>query len=287
MPKPPPDDSGYEVVEGPGYEVIDPPPAKPAPKSLPVARRLPDPAPAGGSRPKSRPGGPAGPTPKVAVLTDDDEPRPKRKRKKAGKETVSQDTNDAIMAWIGPAFLLAVGLVLTGLGSAGVARQQQVDQLPVVVGAMVGELVSIPLIIGVLVVVGSVFGIEYGSLGGAVLNLLGIGFFVGGAIWACEWGKVADFVYNPVLAIVTVGLFMTFFKLDMWETMVTVFCLNLLSFAVNFVLTLILFAAADKALRQQERDELDPPGKAGQVDRWDDDRPKAGRGKRPDPDDDE
>ena len=160
--------------------------------------------------------------------------------------SIDAETNNVLMEWGPAAFMILVGLILTCVGSYGIASRPEFGISPVymVVGRIIVELITIPITIVALIFIGSVFGIEYGTLFSAVRNLAAILFLVGGMMDLFDWLRLPFFVTQPIVFLVAVGLLMTLFRLDMWETIVTVVGLNLLSwmfqFAAVFLVLIIL-----------------------------------------------
>jgi hypothetical protein len=318
------DDPGYEVVDAPPK-----PPAAPPAKPIPAARILKaKPIPA--ARPAADPGfevvDEAAPVkPKARVIRDaetvevprpkaktvrvravegeeddrdrrdrddeDDRPRKKKRRKGAAVGAAREDKESSALAeWAPPLFMMVIGLVLTVVGTWGLAKGPDAAVAPVaaVVLRVVGELIAIPITIVALMVIGSVFGIEYGTFTHAVRSLAAMGFLVSGLMDVLDWAGLPFFVYQPVIFMIGLGLFMTLLRLDVWEAIVTMFGLNLLSWVFQFIMLIVIIAILSKGMDKDGFDDGPMPGgKQGQMDDDDfdpDERPwKQGGGNRGQP----
>jgi hypothetical protein len=300
------DGVGYEVVEDPGYEVVDtPPPAKPkpvapvanpapaakAPPARPItaARGAPNPAaadpgfvvmdePEDGVKgraiqdaetveiPRSK-----AKTTRVRVIDrgeddrDDhrDEDRPRKKKRRTGSAVGSpadDEAGNAVADWVGPIFLMILGLALGIAGTVGLARQPDAMMNPALAatGMVVWQLITVPLTIIGLIVIGSLFGIEYGTFVHTIRNLAAMGFLVNGMMAALDWAGLPFYMYQPLIFMVGLGLFMALFRLDVWEALVTMFGLNIMSFVFKIVAVMILFAMLAHAAKKGEFDDGPP-----------------------------
>lgn len=302
------DDLGYEVVDDLGYEVVDaPPPAR----AIPVARILPaKPIPAARVTPAADPGfevvgEPSKPkarevhdaetvevprakakTVRVRAIDDeeDDRPRKKKRRKGAVAAAPGEDKeNSALAEWAGPVFLMVMGLALSVVGTWGMATGPDAAIAPAAAVALrvVGEFIAIPITIVALMVIGSVFGIEYGTFTQAVRSLAAMGFLVSGLMDVLDWAGLPFFVYQPIIFMIGLGLFMTLLRLDVWEALVTMFGLNLLSWVFQFVMLLVILAILSKGVDKGDFDD-GPRDRQGQMGDPDDDPDDLGQPFDPD-----
>ena len=118
---------------------------------------------------------------------------------------------------------------------------------------MRGQLLSRRAIVA-LMVIGSMFGIEYGTFTNAVRSLAAMGFLIGGLTDAFAWSKLPFFVYEPIIFLIGIGVFMALFRLDVWETIVTMFCLNVLSWVFQIVALLVIVAVLSKGVHKDDLD---------------------------------
>ncbi|HVK18225.1 MAG TPA: hypothetical protein VM533_14880 [Fimbriiglobus sp.] len=281
QPSDPSDDLGYEVVDDPGYEVVDAPPVRPpaAPparpipaarilpaKPLPAAKLAPRPAADPGfevvedatpSRPKARqvhdaetvevPRAKAKTVRVRAIEEEEEEDRPRKKRKKPRHGAVApreEKESSAVAEWAPPVFMMVIGVILTVVGTYGHAKGADAAIAPVAAVAIrvVGEMIAIPITIVALMVIGSVFGIEYGTFTHAVRSLAAMGFLISGLMDVFGWVGLPFFVYQPIVFMIGLGLFMTLLRLDVWEAIVTMFGLNVLSWVFQFIMLIVIVA---------------------------------------------
>lgn len=320
------DDLGYEVVDDPGYEVVDaPPPARlkpPAAKAIPAARILPakpiraadpgfevieEPTP---SKPKLVHDAETVEVPRAKAKTvrvraideeeeddrdrDDEDDRPHKKTKKRRRGMAAAPAEDkessAVVEWAPPVFMMVIGLVLTVVGTWGMAKGPDAAIAPMaaVTLRVLGELIAIPITIVALMVIGSMFGIEYGTFTHAVRSLAAMGFLISGLMDVLDWSGLPFFVYQPIIFMIGLGLFMTLLRLDVWEALVTMFGLNLLSWLFQFLMLIVIIAMLSKGMGKDALDDgPKSKDKQGQVDDDDfdpDDRPWD-QGQPFDPDD--
>jgi hypothetical protein len=247
------DDPGFEVVDDtavtrsaktatdadPGFEVIDAAP------------------------PRSR-------KPKKAVeVDDDDRPRAKRRRdededddqprkkKKKGKkkrggialtpedEEQERENENKIVEWGVPISLAVIGLGLAVFGAIkGLGAIGPFFAVMITVGTAV---VLIPVTIAALMIIGSLVGIEYGTLGSAIRNLAAITMMVQGVLWL---GMGLDlcmltWLVTPVL---TLAMFMSLFRLDMWEAWITVTLLDALQMGFSMLFFFVIAVALSRGV---------------------------------------
>jgi len=101
-------------------------------------------------------------------------------------------------------------------------------------------LVTIPLTIVGLMVVGVVCGINYGRFGPAVVKIAAITFITNGVYFIGDWFKVPLFIVGPIAGSVSFGLFKALFALDNQETGTSMGALNVMSFVMKVVILLLL-----------------------------------------------
>jgi hypothetical protein len=298
-PRDPSEDLGYEVIDDPGYEVVDTPP-KPA-KAIPTAKLLPaklTPAARATPRPAADPGfevveGPVRSKPKVRVVRDaeaveesrpkskairvhavedeedDDRPRKKTRRKGAAAAAPEDKESSALAEWAGPVFMMVVGLILGVVGTAGLARQPDslMNPTAAAVGMVIYQFVTIPILVVGLMVIGSLFGIEYGTFVHAVRSLAAMGFLVGGLTNFLDWLGLPFFASQPIIFFIGLGLFMTLLRLDVWEAVVTMIGTNMIMFVFNIVAFILLLAVLASGMDKGNLDDgPSPKDKQGQMD---------------------
>lgn len=282
-------DPGFEVVEGPS-----------AAKSK--ARVVRDAETVEAPRPKAK-------TVRVRAVEDDeddrdrrdrdgedDRPQKKKKRRKGAAVGAPREDKEgsALAEWAPPVFMMVIGLILTVVGTWGLAKGPEAAVAPMAAVAIrvVGELIAIPITIVALMVIGSVFGIEYGTFTHAVRSLAAMGFLVSGLMDVFDWAGLPYFVYQPIIFAIGLGLFMTLLRLDVWEAIVTMFGLNLLSWVFQFVMLIVIVAVLSKGMHKDDLDDgpkfKDGQGQMGDEDFDPGDRPwnqGGNRGRPFDPDD--
>lgn len=269
------DNAGFEVIEDEpadaGFEVIDDddaPPARPKPRKKPVVA--------------------------VDDDEDDDEDAPRTRRKKPGKKrsrkvTTSPDgeddelqKQDAIASWGIPIFLAALGFIFAVIGTVKAAGAAgAIVAAFIAIGTII---VVVPVTIVALMITGMLVGIEYGTLGSAIRNLAAIIMMVQGIIFLGLGFGLPCFIIYLVTPLVTFGMFMTLFQLDVWETWITVVVLDAIQtgFSMLFFMVIIvaLNAGAGSSYESDPYDDEDNPAliEGGQPNAWEQD---------PDPWDDE
>jgi hypothetical protein len=141
---------------------------------------------------------------------------------------------------------------------------------------LLGLLVTIPLTIVALMVVGMVCGINYGRFGPAVVKIAAITFITNGIYFIGEWFKLPLFLVGPVAGSVSFGLFKALFDLDNQETGTSMGALNVMSFVMKvgilFVLAVVLARKEGRSTDPGAYDDDDDPVPT-------DTRPGSGRGK--------
>lgn len=177
---------------------------------------------------------------------EDDRPRKqgKKKNKKGKGKKLSEGDETFINVWGGPLFLMGMGLVMLIVGTWGQFHgpHAEVSAGIVIALRLVFEIITIPISIVMLMLIGSVMGIEYGTIGNAVRALGAIGLMISGMSEILEWIGVGYFIARPVVFVVALGLMMSLFKLDANEAMVTIFGMNLLSFVFKVLFVIVIIA---------------------------------------------
>lgn len=244
-------DPGFEVVEdeAPDFEVVDdepPKPARPPAKAAKPAPRKPLKAEVEEEEPEEE---------------EEERPRPKKKKKKKSKfrkrttaaDTEEDDHDRALREyeWIVPGVLLGLGVIMCFVGAFGAAGKAAAFHT---IGVMViGLIITVPITIGALMIVGMLVGIEYGRLGPAILKIAAITFVVNGIYFIGDWLKLPGFVVFPLGCFISFGLFMSQFELDVWETNASVGAINVLTFIANVVMIGFLIVAEDKLDKKRDR----------------------------------
>ncbi len=191
---------------------------------------------------------------------EDDRPRKKSGKKSTGKAKTADEHAEELrerrlreFEIIWPTVLLVLGAVMAFAGALGASGLNGFLTIGVLV---VGLLISIPVTIVTLMVVGMVAGINYGRFGPAVLKIAAITFVVNGVYFVGEWFKVPLFIIGPIGCAVAFGLFKTQFDLDNGETNTSMGALNVVTFAGK-VLIMIFLVAAEAKLDRNSGPDLD------------------------------
>jgi hypothetical protein len=313
-PHEPPDDPGYEVVSDPGYEVVTPPPRAAAP--APVAKSLPArPLPARpvaaettvmAADTTETPVKPKRPPARV-VEDEEEEERPPRARRhreeeaerdarpgdkprltKADRRRIREEMRQEKAAeraaeaeeWTVPGILMGVGgvmilgsAVFIGMGSAKAA----VGVLLMLVLSVVWVVVSVPTIIVLLMVIGKLCGIEYGSAKHAVRSLGAIVVLITGIYWVGGMLGLVGWMIAPAVAfIVTYTLFVKFFELDATEARMSMAAVNFITGVGNYLFRVLLITS----LIVGSLPDRPPAGDPDYQDatQWDDEAPPPGKG---------
>lgn len=273
-----PDDPGYEVVSDPGYEVVSPPPraAIPVAKPLP-AKPLPAKPVAAETKVMAAdttiaPVKPKRPAVRVVEVEDEEEeerpPRARRHREeederdarpgdkprltKADRRRIREEVRREKAAeraaeaeeWTVPGILMGVGgvmilgsAVFIGMGSAKAA----VGVLLMLVLSVVWVVVSVPTIIVLLMVIGKLCGIEYGSAKHAVRSLGAIVVLITGIYWVGGMLGLVGWMVAPAVAfVVTYTLFVKFFELDANEARMSMAAVNFITGVGNYLFRVLL-----------------------------------------------
>ncbi len=204
---------------------------------------------------------------------DDDEDRPKKKKSRLTKKDRARmrqediDARDeaqtnAMMEWGAPIFLTFLGAVL--MIASGVILANRSDGLinpALLLGvAFVFTLVTIPVVIVALMVIGGVCGIEYGTLTNAFRSLIAISMISWGIFFFTRLFFIGWMLGPLISFIVTFGLFMVFFNLDSQEAMTTLGALNLLMWLADKLFWLVIFIALTRGgNRDRDFDRDDGP----------------------------
>ncbi len=199
-------------------------------------------------------------------------PRKKRRRKKRPSrhsvESSDRRAESDSESWALPLLLLGAGVVMCLIASVGIMGKAHAFRA---IGFMLLYLiVMIPLAIGVLMIVGTYVGIDYGEFKRALLSLSAIAFFNNGIIWVLELGRVPVYGSLFICGLVCLGLFMTLFRLDMWEANISIVAINILEFSARFVFIMALISTDRTLDKKRDREapvhlapadteEIDPP----------------------------
>jgi len=222
--------------------------------------------------------------------------RTKNKRFKPAKPEFDEDEarrNSALRhyEWTMPSIVLGIGMVLTFVCAMGALKSAGGGVLSFLFLTL-GILVSIPITIAALMVVGMACGIEYGRLGPAILKIAAISFIANGIMYLGEWIKFPLIVF-PISCFVTFGLFMTLFDLDTWETNASVGAINVLAYLSKWALIFLLIGMAHRVDRNRVEPDSDEPEIQEKVNKRAKDRgdklpnPNPGGTKMVEPDDDD
>lgn len=237
------------TAEEAGFEIVDddpPPPSPPRRKKITV--RVVDDYPARGKK-------------KTERAKDRGEPPPRKKRKgkrrRAYQPVDSEEAAaqaDAMVEWGFPIFLMLLGLGMMLFAGFKIGRAQAVEGAltawAMVAYTLVYAVVKIPFTIVGLMVIGSLIGIEYGTLVNAVRSLAAISLITDGIIWfGSSFGLWGMLVALALSGGVSMALFMILFHLDPWETWISTAGLNMLSYALRFALLLVVAMVVAKRAR--------------------------------------
>ncbi len=204
---------------------------------------------------------------------DDEDDRPRKKKSRLTKKDRARlrqeelDARDeaqanAMMEWGTPIFLTFLGAVL--MIASGVILANRSDGLinpALLLGVAFGfTLVTIPVIIVALMVIGGVCGIEYGTLTNAVRSLIAISMISWGIFFFTRLFFIGWMLGPLISFIVTFGLFMVFFNLDSQEAMTTLGALNLLMWLADKLFWLVIIIAVTRGgNRDRDFDPDDGP----------------------------
>ena len=198
---------------------------------------------------------------------DGTEPEPERPKKKKRKRSSIPDPIDEDQAardralrdfeWVWPSVLLGIGMILTFVSAFGATKLGALFTLGVL---CLGLVITIPLTIAALMIIGLLLGIEYGRIGPAILKIAAITFVANGIMFLGAWMRLPGFIVFPISCFISFGLFMTQFDLDTWETNASVGLLNVLSFGAKFVLLgfLIVASGPDRGKDGDDHEDVTP-----------------------------
>jgi hypothetical protein len=231
------------------------------------------------------------PVARVASARDDedDDDRPKKKKKgrftdedrrrirmeKAAEE--AEERRKALQEWVFPGILAGIGVLLTIVSAfyhSTASADHAVGAGVMIVASGVYAAVMVPVAIVLLMIVGKLCGIEYGSLGHAFRSLGGILVLLVGVYWTgALFGIAGLFLTPPVASIITYVLFLKMFDLDVDEARTTSFVMNFITWVGGIVFRVIVVS---QMLIGQSRYEPeydagpdfgdDPPGMAADPD---------------------
>jgi hypothetical protein len=165
--------------------------------------------------------------------------------------------------WILPTIALAVGVFGSSLAAANM--EGTAGAVSAVVTMLVILAVATPIFIGVLMVVGSVMAIEYGELHWAILKLSAVVAVTNAIFFICvSWIGLPFFLVYPVSGIIGFAMFMSFFELDVQETVITLGALNLVQTALFWIVMGMAVLAVRHEIKKgggfdDDFDDPDPP----------------------------
>ncbi len=206
----------------------------------------------------------------VAVPDDEDDepvrvPRKRKKKRRVAEEEAAEEPG--ANEWIIPLVLMGLGLILTLVGTIGIARgdpEYGLSAGAAVAVRLLGQVIAIPVTIVALIGIGTVMGIEYGTLTSTIRNLAAMGLFMGGLLDVFEWMHLPWFVYQPIMLVLGLGLLMSLFGLDVDEAMATMVGLNLLAFLLKLALFMLVMMMVHKEVNKGgsrgRPNSADPPG---------------------------
>jgi hypothetical protein len=231
---------------------------------------------------------------------EDDRPKKKKSRlTKKDRERMRREDEDAkddaqanaIMEWGPPIFLTFLGVFLMIVSGVILANRTEglINPVTLIGTALVFTVILIPIIMLALMVIGSMMGIEYGTLKNAVRSLTAILMLSWGIFFLSRLFFIGWFLGPMISFIVTFGLFMVFFNLDSQEAMTTLGALNLLMWLADKVFWLVIIVALSRsANRDRDFDPDDGPQIQNKANQFDGGGGRGGgRRNRIDPDDDE
>lgn len=150
---------------------------------------------------------------------DDDRPRKRKKPRltKADRARMREEDEEArekarenmIFEWTGPIALTFCGVLMTVISGVILARRTEGLLNPPLLLAVTTAwtLLLVPVVIVSLMVIGSLAGIDYGTLKNAVRSLVAITFFVNGIYWLGNLTLLGWFLSPLIAGIVTFALF--------------------------------------------------------------------------------
>ena len=202
---------------------------------------------------------------------DDDKPLKKRRlsaadRRRIREEKAAEEAEErakALQEWVFPGILAGLGVLLTIISAFyhSTASADHAIGVGVMLVASAGyAVVMIPVTIMILMVVGKLCGIEYGSLGGAVRGLGGLLILLVGVYWTGALFGWAGFFLTPVIAsIITYVLFLKLFDLDTDEARTTSGVMNFLTWVGNIVFKVLILSQMGISASQHHNDyDTDP-----------------------------
>ncbi|HVK18224.1 MAG TPA: hypothetical protein VM533_14875 [Fimbriiglobus sp.] len=253
----PDDDPGFEPVEE-GYGFADPEPPPRPPLSLPPADEP--------------------PVRDQFEITLDEEPedRPRRRRRRRGEEGEdepepegAEEPGDRILRreevaapptwWVVPAGLFAIGFALSLAPAVVLAAKSGVSAgagaLALVVAALIVQVVAVT---GLLVVVGQLFGIDYGPAVAAVVKLAAVVAVVDGLT------AVIYLTCTPLglllAALVGAGVFQYLFRLSAHEMMLSVVPMIAAAWVLNAAVFTVMLHEEQKKKQKDNPASFRLPG---------------------------
>jgi hypothetical protein len=216
---------------------------------------------------------------KKAVAAADDEPpkeqrsrrsdRPRKKRNKKKRRTADltpeeqeaeRERENALMDWSVPVFLCLLGLTMAIIGTVKAAGSLGAMVAVAVVLGM--TLVLVPVMIAALMFIGMLVGIEYGTLTSTVRNLSAIILMVQGVLFLGMGLHLPCIIVYGITPLITFGMFMTLFRLDAWETWITVTMLDGMQTVFSMVFFLVILGVLMKGAEKVIENADPPPGRS-------------------------
>jgi hypothetical protein len=165
-------------------------------------------------------------------LVEDDPPRRKKRRRR-----IEDDATEpaGTPEWLAPTIILGLGLTLS-VGSLAVAKGQEGAALGLVIVGL-RLLIAVPLSIGGMFIVAPLLGVNFGTIGTAILKLAAINVLALSIVLNVEFaGGSGVFGYGLAAPIMWL-LFKWLFELDFNETMIAVTVIDLIQFLANLTIT--------------------------------------------------
>jgi hypothetical protein len=219
----------------------------------------------------------------------DDRPGDKPRLTKADRRRIREEMRQEEAAeraveaeeWTVPGILMGVGgvmilgsAVIIGMGSAKAA----VGVLLMLFLSVVWIVVSVPIIIVMLMVIGKACGIEYGSAKHAFRSLGAIVILATGIYWAGGMLGFIGWMIAPIVAfIVTYTLFVKFFELDASEARLSMAAVNFITGVGNYLFRVLLITSLIVGSLPDKPPGGDPDYQDA-AEQWDDEMPPPGGG---------
>jgi hypothetical protein len=217
------------------------------------------------------------PVTKVVIAGEDEPPeeklsprsgKPRRKRNKKKRrpanltpeqEEAERQRENTLMDWSVPVFLCLLGLTMAIIGTVKAAGSLGAMVAVAVVLGM--TLVLVPVMIAALMFIGMLVGIEYGTLTSTVRNLSAIVLMVQGVLFLGMGLHLPCIIVYGFTPLMTFGMFMTLFRLDAWETWITVTMLDGMQTVFSMVFFLVILGILIKGADKVIENAAPPPGR--------------------------